>query len=234
MARRLDLNGVTFYFLLFTFYLPPSARASDWTHWRGPTQTGVSYDKNLPDKVQGNILWRAPYGCISAPVVLNDRVYILNYDAQKIKVGGNVQDVPETIQERVLCMDAKSGEKLWQHVFPVFHADIVTSRLGWTNPAADPATGYIYVHGTQGLFICLEGKTGKVVWQHSMGEEYGRVTGYGGRITSPIVDGDLAILGMVNSSWGEQGKGANRFVAFNKLTGEVVWWSEPAGVKGTY
>ena len=210
------------------------ASASDWTHWRGPTQTGVAYDKNLPDKVDGNILWRAPYGCISAPLVLNDRVYIINYDADKIKVGGQVQDVQQTIQERVMCMDANTGKKLWQHVFPVFHADIVTSRLGWTNPAADPVTGYIYVHGTQGLFICLDGKTGKVVWQHSMSEEYGRVTGYGGRITSPIVDGDLAILGMVNSSWGDQAKGANRFVAFNKLTGEVVWWSEPAGVKGTY
>ena len=50
-----------------------------------------------------------------------------------------------------------------------------------------------------------------------MGEEYGRVSGYGGRVTSPIVDEDLAILGMVNSSWGDQAKGANRFVAFNKL-----------------
>src|SRR2546430_7506072 len=53
------------------------------SHWRGPWQTGVSPEKNLPDKVQGNIIWRAPFGCISAPLVLNERVYLINYDADK-------------------------------------------------------------------------------------------------------------------------------------------------------
>jgi outer membrane protein assembly factor BamB len=211
-----------------------AAQASEWANWRGPLQTGVAADKNLPDKVDGNVVWRAPFGSRSTPLVLNGYVYIINYDADKVKVGGKYEDVAESIRERVLCMDATNGKKVWQHTFPVFHTDIVTSRLGWTNLAADPATGYIYAHGTQGLFMCLDGKSGKVIWQHSMSEEYGRVSGYGGRITSPIVDEDLAILGMVNSSWGDQAKGANRYVAFNKLTGEVVWWSEPAASRGTY
>ena len=51
------------------------------------------------------------------------------------------------------------------------------------------------------------------------------MSGYGGRTTSPIVDGDLVILGMLNASWGYQGMGRNRFVAFNKKTGSVVWWA---------
>lgn len=211
-----------------------AATASDWAHWRGPKQTGVAFDKNLPDKVGPNVIWRVPHGSRSTPLVLNDRVYLINYDAKKVKVGGKEEDVAESIRERVMCLDVKTGKPLWEHTFPLFHTDIVTSRLGWTNLAADPETGYIYAHGTQGLFMCLDGKSGKVVWQHSMGEEYGRVSGYGGRITSPIVDEDLAILGMVNSSWGDQAKGANRYVAFNKRTGVPVWWSSPAGVKGTY
>ncbi|MBI3822007.1 MAG: PQQ-binding-like beta-propeller repeat protein, partial [Planctomycetes bacterium] len=144
------------------------------------------------------------------------------------------EDVHETIQERVMCLNADTGAKVWQHTFPVFQTDIVTSRLGWTNLAADPATGNIYAHGTQGTFLCLDGKSGKVIWQKSMGEEYGRVTGYGGRVTSPIVDENLAILGMCSSSWGDQTKPAHRYVAFDKNTGEVVWWSEPAAFKGTY
>ncbi|MBI2807052.1 MAG: PQQ-binding-like beta-propeller repeat protein [Planctomycetes bacterium] len=230
MMRQLVWTCMTFSFFLF----PISLSASDWTHWRGPWQTGVAPDKNLPDKVEGNVIWRQPYGCRSTPLVLNGRVYILNYDSEKKKVAGKVEDIHETIQECVMCLDEKTGKKIWQHNFPVFHTDIVTSRLGWTNMAADPKTGYLYAHGTQGLFMCLDGKDGKVVWQRSMGEEYGRVSGYGGRVTSPLVDEDLAILGMVNSSWGGQAKGANRYYAFNKLTGQVVWVSEPAGVKGTY
>jgi outer membrane protein assembly factor BamB len=83
--------------------------------------------------------------------------------------------------------------------------------------------------------LCLAGKDGKVVWSHSMSEEFGRITGYGGRVTSPIIDEDLVILGMVNSSWGDQAKGANRFVAMDKKSGQIVWWSDPAGqVKDTY
>ena len=226
------MAAVAAFFLCLAF----PASASDWANWRGPFQNGVSPDKNLPDKfsIRGNVIWRAPYGSRSTPLVLNGHVYFINYDADKVKVGGKEEDVAETIQERVMCLDAKTGNKIWQQTFPVFHTDIVTSRLGWTNLAADPATGFIYAHGTQGLFFCLDGKDGKLIWSHSMGEEYGRVSGYGGRVTSPIVDEDLAILGMVNSSWGDQAKGMNRYVAFNKLTGEIVWWSEPAASRGTY
>lgn len=218
---------------LFTLVLG-AATASDWAHWRGPKETGVGFDKNLPSKVEGNVIWRVPIGSRSTPLVLKGKLYLINYDSKKVNVGGKEEDVAESIRERVMCLDEKTGKKLWEHTFPVFHTDIVTSRLGWTNLAADLETGYIYAHGTQGLFMCLNGETGKVVWQHSMGEQYGRVSGYGGRITSPIVDEELAILGMVNSSWGDQAKGANRYIAFNKRTGVPVWWSQPAGVKGTY
>lgn len=217
---------------LFAFLLAGGfTSAADWTHWRGPWQTGVAPDTGLPDKVEGNVLWRAPFGCRSTPLVFNDRVFVINYDSKKTKEG---EDIHESIQEQVMCLDAKTGKVLWQYRFPVFHTDIVTSRLGWTNLASDPATGYIYAHGTQGTFLCLDGKDGKVVWQRSMSEEFGRVSGYGGRITSPIVDEDLAILGMCNSSWGDQAKGGNRYVAMNKRTGQVVWWATPAPFKGTY
>src|SRR5207302_892631 len=92
----------------------------------------------------------------------------------------------------------------------------------------------VYAHGTQGLLIAFD-KNGKILWQHSMAEEYGRFTGYGGRVTSPLVDGDLVVLGMVNSAWGDFAKGGNRFVAFDKNNGQIVWWSEQGGQpKDTY
>jgi outer membrane protein assembly factor BamB len=68
-----------------------------------------------------------------------------------------------------------------------------------------------------------------------MTEEYGRVSGYGGRTVSPIIDGELLILGMVNASWGEYARGGNRFVGMDKKTGVVRWWAEtPGRVKDTY
>jgi outer membrane protein assembly factor BamB len=196
-----------------------TASAENWSSWRGPEQTGVSRDRDLPDTFSlkpnakdGNVIWRAPYGGISTPVVQNGRVFLIN------KTGENVSQ-----QERVMCVDANTGNMLWEHKFNVFLTDIVADRLGWTQMVGDPETGNVYAHGTQGFLICFD-KDGKILWQHSLTEEYGRISGYGGRIMSPIVFEDLLIMPMVNANWGEKTVGGTRLAAFNKRTGEVVWW----------
>ena len=194
--------------------------AADWLHWRGPEQNGVARDTGMPSRwsLDGeNLIWKQPYGGRSAPVVSRGRVYIINDAGEGI-----------TEQERVMCFDARTGEKLWEYRFNIFHTDIVTNRVGWANLAADAETGYIYAHGVQGLFFCFD-PDGKVVWSRSLTEEFGRITGYGGRIGTPIVDEDLVIINMINASWGDQARGGHRFLAMNKRTGEIVWWSEPGG-----
>ena len=112
---------------------------------------------------------------------------------------------------------------LWEHKFNVFHTDIVADRLGWTNVVGDPETDNGVRPWHAGAAVLLR-PDGKVLWQHSLTEEYGRVSGYGGRLTSPIVDGDLLIISMLNASWGYNGTGRTRLVAFDKRTGKVVWW----------
>ncbi|HTU92431.1 MAG TPA: PQQ-binding-like beta-propeller repeat protein, partial [Gemmataceae bacterium] len=194
------------------------AVADNWSSWRGPFQTGTSPDTDLPDTFavgskQHNVIWRVPYGGITTPVVQNNRVYIIN------KVGED-----ESQQERVMCFDAKDGKVLWEHKFNVFLTDIVADRLGWTQMVGDPETGNVYAHGTQGFLFCFD-KDGKIRWQHSLTEEYGRVSGYGARLMSPIVFGDLLIMPMINANWGEQTVGCTRLAAFNKRSGDVVWWA---------
>jgi outer membrane protein assembly factor BamB len=200
-----------------------TATAADWYHWRGPWQNGFSPETGLPEKwspdpkdPDSNLIWRAPYGCRSTPIVMNGRVYIIN------NVGAGI-----TEQERVMCLDADTGKKIWERAFNVFHVDIVSVRLGWASLAGDPKTGNIYGHGTQGLFFGFD-KDGKQLWSHSLIEEYGRFTGYGGRVTTPTVDGDLVIVGMINSSWGDH-KGGCRWLAVDKHTGVPLWWAEPGG-----
>jgi len=148
---------------------------------------------------------------------MNGRVYIIN------RAGSG-----ETEQERIMCFDAQTGDLKWQHLFNVWLTDISSNRVGWASPVGDPETGNVYVHGVQGTFLCM-GPDGAVVWERSLHEELGKISGYGGRTTTPIVDGDLVILSFLNSSWGPQAKGAHRYVAFDKSTGAVVWWSQPGG-----
>jgi outer membrane protein assembly factor BamB len=215
--------------LALTLLLTSHLRADNWAQWRGPESTGVSRDTNLPDKMgldpskpDSNLIWKQPFGGRSAPIVMNGRVYIIN------GVGSGLNE-----QERVMCFDEKTGQPIWEHRFNVFQTDIVSNRVGWTNLVGDPETGNVYAHGIQGLFFCFD-KDGKVLWSRSLTEEYGRITGYGGRVNSPIVDGDLVIIGMINASYGDQARGGNRYLAFDKKTGVPVWWSETLGVKGTY
>lgn len=188
--------------------------AQNWSSWRGPENNGVSRESDLPADLD-DVLWlKKDVSCRSTPIVMNDKVYVVS------KIGEDAKE-----QERVVCMDAKTGDILWEHRFGIFFTNIVSIRLGWTVPAGDPETGNVYAHGTQGLLFCFDGETGRVKWQKSLTEDFGRITGYGGRVTSPVVDGELVIISMISSNWGATGGGGVRFLAFDKKTGEIVWWN---------
>ncbi|MEM9826038.1 MAG: PQQ-binding-like beta-propeller repeat protein [Planctomycetota bacterium] len=194
--------------------LGSQACAADWVNWRGPERNGVSREKGLPDDME-DVLWKKEdVSCRSTPIVMNGKVYVVS------RIGEGADE-----QERVVCMDAKTGKIKWEHRFGIFFTPIVSIRLGWTVPFGDPETGNVYAHGTQGLLFCFDGETGEVKWQKSLTEEFGRITGYGGRVTSPIIDGNLMIISMISSNWGAHGGGGVRFLAFDKNDGKMVWWS---------
>ncbi len=193
----------------------------DWSSWRGPEQCGFSRLENLPAtfSVDGeNHVWSyTAGGARSAPVAWNGRVVFLHLTGKG-----------PTQQEEVLCLDGASGEVLWRHAFNVFLTDIPSTRVGWSKPTIDPATGNVYVHGVQGLFICLD-RDGKKIWERSLTEEFGRISGYGGRTHTPVVDEDRVVISFLSSAWGSHSKGTHRYLALDKRTGRVIWWSEPAG-----
>ena len=193
---------------------------SDWAEWRGPNRDGISTEKNLPVKwspTGENLAWRAPYGGRSAPIVMGDHVYLQN-----------IAGKGETEQERVMCFNADTGKLLWEHKFNVFLSDVPPHRVGWASPVGDPSTGNIYVFGVGGSLIGLN-RDGKVLWERSLGEDFGLLTTHGGRTVSPIIDGDLVIVSGVTFQWGQHGRGAHRFMAFDKKSGETMWVSAPGG-----
>lgn len=194
--------------------------ASDWAEWRGPARDGISNEKNLPEKwspAGDNLAWKAPYGGRSAPIVMGDRVYLQN-----------TAGAGETEQERIMCFNADTGKLLWEHRFNVYLSDVPPHRVGWASPVGDPATGNVYVFGVGGSLIGLN-RDGKVLWERSLAEDFGLLTTHGGRTVSPIIDGDLVIISGVTFQWGQNGRGAHRFMAFDKKTGETVYVSAPGG-----
>lgn len=192
---------------------------NQWTSWRGPENTGVSREKGLVSSwktEKENLIWKADVGGRSTPIVMNGRVFILHLGGQK-----------EMMREEVVCLEAETGKILWKNSFDIFHTDVPADRVGWASLVGDPETGYIYAHGVQGMMVCYN-QDGKIVWQSSLTEQYGQISGYGGRTESPMLDGDLMIMSSLTSGLGDHARGMHRYWAVNKRTGEFVWWSSIA------
>ena len=153
------------------------------------------------------MLWKnAELAGISSPIVLGGKLYTI------------VRDQPDTPQEqeKVICVDAATGKKIWENKFYVFLSDVPAERVGWSSCVADPTTGRIYALGVCGYFQCLDGDTGKTIWSRSLSEEFGLLSTYGGRTNVPVMHEDKVIISAVTTNWGDLARPAHRFMAFDK------------------
>jgi outer membrane protein assembly factor BamB len=195
------------------------AATPGWLAWRGPEQTGYSPEKGLPDQVgeKVNLLWSADFPGQGAPVLAQGRLYIMGY----------LGEGPD-LQEGVACFDAVTGQKLWQQLHSDFLSDTIYLRYATASPAIDPATGNVFMQGTQGILAGFR-PDGTRLWEHSLMEEYGRLTFPNSRTASPLIDRDLVITRGITANWGAQGPAGDRFYAFDTKSGDLVWASTPGG-----
>jgi outer membrane protein assembly factor BamB len=200
-----------------------AADPMDWTNWRGPEQNGVSRETGLIDhwdwdqKHRENVLWtNEEAGGISSPIIMRGKVYMIN----RYKPGTHEDG------EQVLCLDADSGKEIWHNRHNMFLSDVPAERIGWTSVIGDPATGRIYSFGTNDLVQCLDGETGHEIWSHSLQEEFGGISVYGGRTNPPTIFDDMLLVSCVTVGWGQKASlPAHRFIGMDKNTGEVRWYN---------
>jgi outer membrane protein assembly factor BamB len=214
---KMKLTSFTLAALLALTAAVPAAPVNGWLGWRGPEQSGFSRETGLPDHIDPlHPLWIADFPGASTPVIANGKLYIMGY------LGEGAD-----LQEGIGCFDAATGKRLWQHLYNDFISDIIYLRYATASPVIDPETGNVFMQGTQGI---LAGFTpdGKLLWKHSLMEEFGRLTFPNGRTASPVIDGDLLITRGITANWGANGPAGDRFYAFDKNTGELVWASTPA------
>jgi outer membrane protein assembly factor BamB len=117
---------------------------------------------------------------------------------------------------------------IWEYKFNLYQSDVPAHRIAWSSPAADPETGNIYALSGGAEVVALD-KDGKLLWSRSFGEEYAAFTTHGGRTMSPLLDGDLVIIGAPVSNWGSNANRAHRLIALDKRTGEIGYVSNPGG-----
>ena len=170
----------------------PVLAASGWLNWRGPDQNGVSTaTTKLPDTLEiggPNHRWSFKVRGAGTPVVADGRVYAFGFY-------GETTDVEETL----LCLDVKTGAKLWEYRFRDYLSDTTYNRYAIGAPVVDAETGNVYLESTWGQLFAFS-RDGKPPWEHSMMEEYGRLTFPNGRTGSPAIYGPPVITASITAN----------------------------------
>ena len=192
-----------------------SADEIQWYGWRGPNQNGTSTETYTDWSFDETPAWTYDLQGRGAPVVHDGQLVVMGYR-------GETEDLVETLT----ALDAATGKEKWELKFRDYISDTIYNRYAIGAPAVDPETGNIYVQTTNGRFLGVS-RDGKILWEHSMMERFGRLTFPNGRTGAPIIEGNLAIMHCITSYWGKQGPARDRFYAFDKTSGDLVWVSEP-------
>lgn len=201
--------------LLSVIFLAVPASAADWPQWLGPNRDGIWSEDGILDsfpKDGPKVLWRKPINPgYTGPAVAAGKVFVMDRIRKEAPPGTPIGHTPGT--ERVLCLDAKSGETVWKHEYERVYVKVDRPMGPRSTPAVDGDR--VYTLGAMGDLFCLKVSDGKPVWQKYLPDDYK---------TKPPVWGYSAHLlvhdGLVIALVGGEKKAV---VAFDKLTGQERW-----------
>jgi len=187
-----------------------ASRADEWPQWRGPNREGVWAETGIVDKFDSpdiKIKWRVPIAAgYSGPTVADERVYVMD------------RVIDPTEMERVHCFDWQTGKNIWSHSY--------NCQYGSIGYKAGPRASVLiegkraYSLGTAGHLLCLDAKSGAVLWDRDLKAEYKIRMPNWGIAASPVIEGDLLIV--------QIGGDNNACVcAFDKKSGQERWKSLP-------
>ena len=191
-----------------------TAPGLDWPSYRGPNGDGVTKAKlgKIWDKAGPAQVWKveATKGFSSMAVSGGLAVTLVTRD----------HEGSET--EHCVELDAATGKELWAAPLKLAKyqggGDSGTGdNKGGDGPRSTPtlSDGKVYVYGSNLDLYCFDAKTGKEVWSKDVTGDYKGKNISWSNATSPIVEGDLVIVG-------GGGKGA-AFLAFDKERGTLKW-----------
>jgi len=217
MASLARISGGVFALLLLA---GSTLRADDWPQWLGPKRDGVWREKGLIEKFPTGgpkVVWRQPIGMgYAGPAVADGKVFVTDrLLAKDAKIPLNAFDSKTVVNgsERVHCLKESNGETIWTHEYPCNYR--VSYAAG---PRCTPTVDgdRVYTLGTMGDLFCFNIADGKVLWSKNFVKDFGAQVPVWGFSAHPLIDGNklICLAG---------GSGKRLVMAFNKMTGEVIW-----------
>ena len=131
--RKVAIAGVLLTLLTATL------AADNWPQWRGPLATGVSPERQLPERWSDteNIAWKAAIGGlgVSSPVVWGDRVFVTSQAGSGVvRPGPRLVQSGDPLQAGERPLTTATGEGLLPLPFPCLPARSAPSdfcQRGW-------------------------------------------------------------------------------------------------------
>lgn len=197
--------------LLLAMLVSLQAAQAEWPKFRGPAGDGTWECPGLPLAIDApERVWKRPIGGGYSGVTLADgRVYTLDRLADKD-------------QERVRCLDALSGQLLWEHSYDADYKGLEYA----SGPRASVTVhdGKAYTQGAVGHVFCFDAKKGILLWFKDTVKQLRARRPPWGFAASPAIWKDTVIYQL-----GIEGGGG--YIAFDKDTGAERWRSsdDPAG-----
>ena len=168
--RRVPLLAAAFLLVV------SAALADDWPQWRGPKRDAVWRETKIVDSLPATprYVWRVPVGGgFAGPAVADGRVFV--FDRVLGKGEGdpvNQWNITDPVEggERILCLDQKTGKRLWHHAYPCRYQISYPSGPRATPTVSD---GRVYTVGAMGDLLCLDTKSGEVAWSKNYVRDFG-------------------------------------------------------------
>ena len=194
--------------------LAAPAEAGDWPRFLGPNGDGTSPETGLRtdwNKTGLTKLWDCPLGQgYAPPSTAAGRLFHFDRFGDKA---------------RLTARNAVTGELLWTSDYATDYVDSYGYDPG---PRCCPVIedGRVFLHGVEGMVVCLEATTGKELWKVDTRTAYRFKQNFFGVGSTPVVEGDLLIVAVGGSPAGPKpgdfrelkGDGS-AIVAFDKKTG---------------
>jgi|WetSurSiteA1Bulk_404760.scaffolds.fasta_scaffold04022_4 outer membrane protein assembly factor BamB len=178
-----------------------SAVGGDWPQFRGPDRSNISQEtgllRNWP--AQGpRVLWKTPVCEGYAGAAIKDgRVYLNDYDDAKK-------------EHLIRCLSLADGKEIWRWSYAIE----IRPNHGITRTVPAIGQKLVFSLDPKCRFHALDAKTGKLIWQKNLIEEYkSTIPGwYVGQ--NPLLDGNRVIIAT---------GGDALVVAFDQATGKEIW-----------
>lgn len=195
------------------------AYGENWPHWRGPSQTGVSTERGLPERwsERENVAWRAPVRGlgISSPIVWGDYVFVTSQIGRSARragthptlvqggspsaagerpLGGGAASAGGRVSFLVTALHRIDGRKLWEYELPAegqLAAVHDKHNLASSSPVTDGRRVYAWF-GT-GQIVALD-MAGRLLWSRHLGREYAPFDINWGHSSSPALFNDALVL----------------------------------------